>query len=35
MRWEKKGLIFSADNQHEWMAHHACVPVADRSTTTS
>jgi hypothetical protein len=29
MRWEKKGLIFHVDNQHEWMSHHACVPVAD------
>jgi hypothetical protein len=30
MRWNKKGLIFAAENQYEWMAHHACVPVADR-----
>ncbi|HEX8475884.1 MAG TPA: hypothetical protein VF666_17795 [Pyrinomonadaceae bacterium] len=30
MRWEKKGLIFSAANQYEWMSHHACVPVADK-----
>ncbi len=30
VRWVKKGLIFSVDNQSEWMAHHACVPVADR-----
>lgn len=30
MRWEKKGVIFSAAGQHEWMAHHACVPVADK-----
>jgi hypothetical protein len=30
MRWVKKGLIFSAANQYEWMAHHASVPVADK-----
>jgi len=30
MRWEKKGVIFSAEGQFEWMAHHACVPVADK-----
>lgn len=30
MRWEKKGLIFRTDNNHPWMSHHACVPVADR-----
>jgi predicted GH43/DUF377 family glycosyl hydrolase len=30
VRWEKKGLIFSADGRYEWMAHHACVPVADK-----
>lgn len=30
MRWKKKGLIFTAEGQHEWMAHHACVPVADK-----
>lgn len=30
MRWEKKGLIFVAHGQHEWMAHHAYVPVADK-----
>ena len=29
MRWEKKGRIFAAANQHEWMAHHASVPIAD------
>jgi len=29
MKWIKKGLIFSAANQFEWMAHHACVPIAD------
>lgn len=30
MKWEKKGVIFTVNNQHEWMAHHACVPVADK-----
>jgi hypothetical protein len=30
MRWEKKGVIFNAEGQYEWMAHHACVPVADK-----
>jgi hypothetical protein len=30
MRWEKKGVIFRVDGQSEWMAHHACVPIADR-----
>lgn len=30
MKWIKKGLIFSAANQFEWMAHHACVPIADK-----
>src|SRR5215216_398804 len=30
MRWEKQGVIFSAAGQYEWMAHHACVPVADK-----
>ncbi|HZN04821.1 MAG TPA: hypothetical protein VFD06_14650 [Candidatus Polarisedimenticolia bacterium] len=30
MRWVKKGLIFKVDGQSEWMAHHACVPIADR-----
>ena len=30
MRWTKKGVIFTAANQYEWMAHHACVPVADK-----
>jgi predicted GH43/DUF377 family glycosyl hydrolase len=30
MRWEKKGLIFRTDNNHPWMMHHACVPVADK-----
>ncbi len=30
MRWVKKGHIFSAANQYEWMAHHASVPIADK-----
>ncbi len=30
MRWEKKGVIFRPDGQSEWMAHHACVPIADK-----
>jgi hypothetical protein len=30
MRWIKKGVIFAAANQYDWMAHHACVPVADK-----
>jgi len=30
MRWTKKGLIFTVDNISDWMAHHACVPVADK-----
>jgi hypothetical protein len=30
MKWEKKGLIFKADRDSEWMAHHACVPIADK-----
>jgi hypothetical protein len=30
MRWKKKGLIFCADNQYPWMAHHTCVPVGEK-----
>lgn len=30
MKWIKKGLIFSAANQFAWMAHHACLPIADK-----
>ena len=30
MRWQKRGLIFRADGRYDWMAHHACVPVADK-----
>jgi hypothetical protein len=29
VKWTKRGVIFSADGQHDWMMHHACVPVAD------
>ena len=29
MQWRKKGLIFTVAHQHDWMAHHACVPIAD------
>ena len=30
MRWEKKGLIFRAAGQYEWMSHHTSVPIADK-----
>lgn len=30
MRWEKKGLIFTVEQNSDWMNHHACVPVADK-----
>jgi hypothetical protein len=30
MKWTKRGVIFVAANQYEWMSHHACVPVADK-----
>jgi hypothetical protein len=30
MRWEKRGLIFKADNRYPWMAHHASLPTADK-----
>lgn len=30
MRWVKQGLIFTAADQFEWMAHHASVPFADK-----
>ncbi|GAB2530995.1 glycoside hydrolase family protein [Rufibacter soli] len=26
--WSKRGLIFNADNNYEWMVSHACVPTA-------
>ena len=34
MRWIKKGVIFRVDGNYDWMAHHACVPVADRIDDT-
>jgi hypothetical protein len=30
MRWRKRGVIFSAVGQYDWMLHHAAVPVADK-----
>jgi hypothetical protein len=30
VKWEKKGVIFKTHGQYEWMAHHACIPVADK-----
>jgi len=30
MRWIKKGLIFRADNNFDWMVSHASIPIADR-----
>jgi hypothetical protein len=30
MKWTKHGLIFVPDNNFEWMASHASMPVADR-----
>ena len=30
MKWEKEGVIFKPDHNFEWMAHHACVPIADK-----
>lgn len=29
MHWDKRGLIFRAAGQYEWMLHHAGVPIAD------
>lgn len=26
--WEKRGVIFRTDQQHDWMHSHACVPTA-------
>jgi len=31
MNWIKKGLIFQAANQFEWMATHAQIPVVERN----
>lgn len=30
MKWEKKGLIFSPNNNFEWMHSHAAVPLAEK-----
>jgi predicted GH43/DUF377 family glycosyl hydrolase len=30
MRWIKKGLIFRAAGQYDWMAHHTSVPFPDK-----
>ncbi len=30
MKWVKKGLIFGAEQQYEWMQSHASIPVADK-----
>ena len=30
MRWAKKGVIFRPERHSEWMARHACVPIADK-----
>jgi len=30
MRWEKQGLLFRAEKQFPWMAHHAAQPFAQR-----
>jgi hypothetical protein len=30
MKWQKKGLIFKPDNNYDWMATHAYVPVPDK-----
>jgi hypothetical protein len=30
MKWMKKGLIFTAHHQHDWMASHTQIPVADK-----
>jgi hypothetical protein len=29
MRWRRRGPIFSVDGGSGWMAHHACLPIAD------
>lgn len=26
--WDKQGVLFRTDNQHDWMRSHACVPTA-------
>lgn len=30
MKWVKKGQLFKADGQHEWVTTHAMLPVADQ-----
>jgi hypothetical protein len=30
VEWKKKGLIFEANRNHDWMVSHAQVPLADR-----
>jgi hypothetical protein len=30
MHWEKKGLIFAPNQNHDWMVSHAQVPLVDR-----
>lgn len=30
MKWDKKGLIFKVDKNHEWMQTHAQVPIVDK-----
>jgi hypothetical protein len=29
MKWIKKGLVFKPDNNYDWMASHASIPVVD------
>lgn len=33
MKWIKKGVIFAPENNFDWMASHASVPVADEVRT--
>lgn len=30
MKWQKKGLIFTPDNNFHWMASHASIPIVDK-----
>jgi predicted GH43/DUF377 family glycosyl hydrolase len=32
MKWKKLGLIFSADNNNEWLHTHAAAPIAEHIT---
>jgi len=34
MKWKKGGLIFRPDNNYEWMATHAYLPVPDKISET-